>query len=152
MRALTLVVSSMFIAASGSAQSVTVDFTGTIGSVSGELTGTVSPGDTFSGSITFDSSTSGVFTPSPDPMFARDQMDYVGAITAVSLTLAGDTVTGSSGDITVFADDVFAGSDAIETSTAPGTGTIGGFTVSSLVVNPEYDYTTYSITSGSPLP
>ncbi|MGH0030560.1 MAG: hypothetical protein ACQGVC_12265 [Myxococcota bacterium] len=153
LRSLLSIVLLLALAEAASAQSVTITFTGTIGSVSGELVGTVSASDAFSGSITYDASTAGTFTASPNPMFVRDEMDYTGAITAVSLTLVGDTVTGASGDIKVWdADHMFAGSDAFETATAPGSGTIGGYTVTSLAVNPEYDYTTWSLTSGSPLP
>lgn len=141
------------LATSAHAQTVTLTFTGSIGSVSGELVGTVSASDVFSGSITYDASTAGIFTPSPNPMFVRGQMIYPGAITSVALTLVGDTVTGTAGDVTAFdAQAMLAGSDALETSSIPDTGTIGGYAVSRLAVNPEYDYMTFSLTASSPIP
>ncbi len=59
---LSFILISIWIPAAALAQSVTVNFTGTVTITSGEMDGVVSANDTSSGSITYDASTAGTFT------------------------------------------------------------------------------------------
>lgn len=150
---LILLVPFLVVAVPAGAADVSVTFTGTVFTVTGDLNGPIATSDTISGTLTYDDTTAGVFTPSPNPMFVRSQMLYTGAVTAVSVTVNGDTVSGSSGDTLIFdATDMFAGEDSYEVTSVLDTGTIGGVTPASFFWNPSFAYTAYTLTSGDPLP
>jgi len=81
---------------------VTLSFSGTVLFASGDLNGPVSANDTISGTITYESTTAGVYTPAGNPTFQRSEMLYSGAITDTQLSVNGTPVTGTGGGTLIF--------------------------------------------------
>jgi hypothetical protein len=121
---------ALLVARPAAAEEVTLAFTGTVTSSSGDLSGVISVSDPISGTFTYESTTPGVFT--PGDVFFPATMQYAGTVTAVAVTVVGDTVSGSSGDI-VLTDgtgvELFGGDDGYSVTAIPDTGTIAGVAI-----------------------
>jgi hypothetical protein len=83
-----------------SAELITFEIGGTIGPVPSELAGAFAPGDPFTITYTFESTT-------PDAIPGKKQGIYTGAITELSAQVGAYTAEASSGDIEIF--DNFSG-------------------------------------------
>lgn len=135
------------------AAQVTVSFTATVITTTGDLSGPVATNDVLTGTITYESTTTGVFTPSPNPMFVRSEMFYSGAIVSTQFTLNGNPISGTGGDTQIFdATQMFAGEDSYEITSTLTSGSLGAATPVSFFFNPSFDFGTYTLMSGDPLP
>ena len=135
------------------AASVTVTWAGTVSFATGDLDGPIAANDTVTGSLTYESTSAGVFTPSPNPMFVRAEMLYANAITAVEFSVNGDTVTGTAGFVEIFdsLDGMFGGDDSWEATGALSSGSIGGVTPDDIFFNPSFAFDAWTLASGDPV-
>jgi hypothetical protein len=132
---------------------VTLTFTGTVANAFGDLSPVLSASDALSGTIVYESTTSGTFTPSPNLTFARSEMLYTGAIVSAEITIVGDSPSGSGGDIKIFdAAEMLAGEDEFRITGTLGAGSIGGVAMSNVFLNPFYTYTNFTVSDGDPVP
>jgi len=102
--------------------------------------------DIITGSYTFDDATAGVFTPKDFP-FEPDTTLFAGAVTSVSATVNGNTLSGTSGDIRF--DDYGEsplgfgfGDDLYEVEATLTSGDIGGIAATSFILSVPYPYDT----------
>lgn len=153
---LTLLICTALFAASvapARAAEVTLEFTGTVSVPSGNFIGVIAASDTLSGTLTYESTTAGAYTPSMN-QFQRAEMLYAGAITSASVTVIGDTVSGSGGEIKILdsSDGMFMGDDSWEGVPLLSSGTIGGVTPLEILVNPNFPYTAFTLSPADPVP
>lgn len=141
-------------AAPARAEVVVLTWSGTVSFATGELDGPIAANDTVTGTVTYETTTAGVFTPSPNPTFVRAEMLYTGAISASDLTINGDTASGTTGDIEILDSDngMFAGDDSWEATASFSSGTIGGFALSNILVNPSFLFSAYTLSASDPVP
>jgi hypothetical protein len=135
------------------AEQVTLTFSGTVSNAFGDLGSVLAANDTFTGRIVYESTTAGVFTPSPNPTFVRSGMLYSGAIVSAEFSIIGDTSTGTGGDFEIQdATEMLAGQDELRITGSLDSGTIGGVALASVFLNPFYDYLSYTVSAGDPVP
>jgi len=147
-----LLLAAVATALPAAADTFEIQFTATVSSAFGDLSGPLAGGDTITGTFVVDDSVSGTFSPSGNPTFVRDEMLYPGAVVSTSLEVNGFAVSGSGGNIVLLdANEPLAGEDNYEVRGVVDTGTIGGATPESLVFVPEYDSTTFEVESGTVL-
>jgi len=155
-RSLAVCVLALTLAPAGPAlaESVTVNWTGTVSSATGDLNGPIAASDTVTCTLVYESNSAGVFTPSPNPMFVRAEMLYASAITSVELTVNGETVSGNGGAIHVFdsLNGVTGGADNWESTATISTGTIGGVAPSSILFDPWFSFEAWTLSDGDPVP
>lgn len=140
------------LSSSAAAGTVEVSFTATVSSTTGDLAGPLGAGSTISGTFLLDDSVVGSFTPSGNPTFVRSEMLYTGAVSSSQLSVGGSPVSGAGGNVVLLdAIEALAGEDNYEIRAVVDTGSIGGATPATFVFVPEYDFSTFSVTSGDPL-
>jgi len=136
------------LAGAGAAQGalVPVELVLAVNGVSTGLQGAVASGDTITGSFVVDTGRSGVFTASANPQFGRDEILYAGAIENIALEVAGETLTGSGGDLELLdSGGALAGEDNYGVSTALSSSSLAGIAATSVDVVLEYGFATVAI-------
>jgi len=136
-------------------EEVIINFTGTVSVPSGNLNGPILAGHTVAGTLTYESTTAGVYTPSPNPMFARAEMLYTGAMVSANFTHQGvNGVSGTGGDVFIYdsLDAMFGGDDSWEGTATMTTGSIGGVAIASIWVNPNTGATAWTLSPGDDVP
>lgn len=126
-----------------------VTFTGTVSVAFGDL-GTLSGGETITGTIELDDTVVGTFT--PVTVFTRAEMLYTDAVLGMSLVVDGNPVSGTGGDLEVLdSDGPLNGDDSYEATGVIDTGTVGGAVPVSFFFNSAYDDPVFTLTPTTPL-
>ena len=145
MRSILFFIISFLSATGVYATEVTINFTGTVGTVFGSFGG-ANVNDPIVGFFTYESTTGGIYTAAGNPTFERSEMLYTSAITSVEVMLGGNTLTNSDGNITLLdASEMFAGEDVYKVESELDNGSI------SFSFMPAYSYTTFTILDGDSL-
>lgn len=145
-------VAFLFTAGAAGAGTVEVSVSGTISSAFGDLSGPVGAGSVFSGTVVLDDAVVGVFTDNGNPTFVRNEMLYTGAVLSTDLSVDGQPVSGTGGDLVLLdAVEALAGEDNYEIRSLLDTGSLGGATPAQIILTGEYDFETFSLSGSEPL-
>lgn len=135
------------------AGTIVVTVSGTISNTSGDFAGQATIGGAVTATVELDDTVAGVFTPSSNPTFVRSEMLYSGAISSSTVTIDGNVVSGSGGDIRLLdaATGSLAGEDNYEINALLDTGSVGTGTPASVSFVGEYGDATLTVGASDPL-